>query len=53
MESIPDVFLDQLWRDADDMLAFPILDQVEGLEGGNDVALQVKFEISVYHYDSK
>ena len=33
------MLLDQLGRDADDVLALPVLDEVEGLQGGDDVRL--------------
>ena len=33
------MFFDELGRDTDDMLALPVLDQVEGLKGINNVRL--------------
>ena len=33
------MLLDQLGRDADDVLALPVLDEVERLQGGDDVRL--------------
>ena len=33
------MFFDELGRDTDDMLALPVLDQIEGLEGVDDVGL--------------
>ena len=33
------MFFDELGRDANDMLALPVLDQVEGLKGVDDVRL--------------
>ena len=33
------VLLDELWRDADEVLPLPVLDHVEGLQRANDVVL--------------
>lgn len=37
-----DVFFNQFWSDTNHMLAFPILDQIEGLKGWNDVRLSYR-----------
>ena len=33
----PQMLIDNLWRDGDDMLPLPVPDQVEGLQRRNDV----------------